>query len=168
MIDKGTHTAETPSWEKARRKKEIFLIIAILGAVGLLSFAETRVIQFGSDFPISNTVLMFILINTNLLLLLTLILLVFRNLAKLYYEKKNRVLGAKLKTRLVAAFITLALVPTTVLFFFSIHFISTSIAFWFNAPVEQALDQSLLVGRQLYDHIEDQSLFFAKRAISVS
>ena len=147
-----------------RRKKEVLLIFIILIMVGVLTFVESRITDFGSDFPLSSTVLMFILINTNLLLLLALILLVFRNLAKLYYEKKNNILGSKLKTRLVAAFIVLALLPTTVLFFFSIHFISTSIAFWFNTPVEQTLDSSLIVGQKLYEYIEEKNEFFAKRA----
>jgi len=150
--------------EQARKKKERFLILIILIAVGVLTFIETRITNFGSDFPLSSTVLMFILINTNLLLLLALILLVFRNLAKLYYEKKNNILGSKLKTRLIAAFIVLALLPTTVLFFFSIHFISTSIAFWFNAPVEQTLNSSLVVGQKLYEYIEEKNEFAAKRA----
>ncbi|MEA1967026.1 MAG: ATP-binding protein [Thermodesulfobacteriota bacterium] len=154
----------SPEIERKRWKKEGLLLLFILGTIALLTFAETRITGFGTDFPVSSTVLMFILINTNLLLFLALILLVFRNLAKLYYEKKNKILGTKLKTRLVAAFITLALVPTTVLFFFSIHFISTSLAFWFKAPVEQALDNSLSVGREFYAYIEKQNLFFAKRA----
>ncbi|MCD4674443.1 MAG: HAMP domain-containing protein, partial [Desulfobacula sp.] len=148
----------------SRKKKEGVLILIILITVGVLTFIETRITNFGSDLPLSSTVLMFILINTNLLLLLALLLLVVRNLAKLYYEKKNNILGSKLKTRLVAAFIILALLPTTVLFFFSIHFISTSIAFWFNAPVEQTLDSSLAVGQKLYEYIEEKNEFFAKRA----
>lgn len=150
--------------EQARKKKEGILVAVILILVGILTFIETQVTNFGSNFPLSSTVLMFILINTNLLLLLALLLLVFRNLAKLYYEKKNNILGTKLKTRLIAAFIVLALLPTTVLFFFSIHFISTSIAFWFNAPVEQTLESSVTVGQKLYEYIEDKNQFFAKRA----
>lgn len=150
--------------EQARKKKEGFLIVLILLTVGLLTFIETRITDFGPDFPLSSTVLMFILINTNLLLLLALLLLVFRNLAKLYYEKKANILGTKLKTRLITAFIVLALLPTTVLFFFSIHFISTSIAFWFNTPVEQTLESSLAVGQKLYEYIEEKNEFFAKRA----
>ncbi len=150
--------------ERKRKGKEVILILIILITVGVLTFIETQITNFGSNFPLSSTVLMFILINTNLLLLLALLLLVFRNLAKLYYEKKNNILGSKLKTRLIAAFIVLALLPTTVLFFFSIHFISTSIAFWFNAPVEQTLDSSLAVGQKLYEYIEEKNEFFAKRA----
>jgi len=153
-----------PKLEQARKRKDYFLILVILIVVGILTFIETRVTDFGSDFPLSSTVLMFILINTNLLLLLALLLLVFRNLAKLYYEKKNNIFGSKLKTRLIAAFIVLALLPTTVLFYFSIHFISTSIAFWFNTPVEQTLDSSLAVGQKLYEYIEERNEFYAKRA----
>ncbi len=154
----------TRDHERARKKREGMLILFILTAVAVLTFAETRITHFGNELPLSSTVLMFILINTNLLLLLALLLLVFRNLAKLYYEKKNRILGTKLKTRLIAAFIVLALLPTTVLFFFSIHFISTSIAFWFNTPVEQTLDSSLAVGQKLYEYIEAENEFSAKRA----
>ncbi len=153
-----------PVLEKKRRKKEGILILAILLTVALLTIAEMRITGLGDTIPVSNAVLMFILINTNLLLLLALILLVFRNLAKLYYEKKNNILGTRFKTKLVAAFITLSLVPTSVLFFFSIHFISASLAFWFNAPVEQTLDNSLAVGRQLYRYMEEKNLFFGKQA----
>jgi len=156
--------SENPKKETARKRKEGLLIIIILITVAVLTFIETRITNFGSDFPLSSTVLMFILINTNLLLLLTLLLLVFRNLAKLYYEKKNNILGSKLKTRLVTAFIILALLPTTVLFFFSIHFISTSIAFWFNTPVEQTLKSSIAVGQKLYEYIEERNVFYARRA----
>jgi len=131
--------------------------------VAALTVLETRVTPFDTGLPLSSTVLMFILININLLLLLTLLLLVFRNLAKLYYERKNNILGSKIKTRLTFAFVVLALLPTTVLFFFSIQFISTSIAFWFNAPVEQTLDASLAVGQTLYDYVEEKNAFFAKR-----
>jgi two-component system nitrogen regulation sensor histidine kinase NtrY len=149
---------------RSRRKKEGLLILVILIIVVILTMVEIKITPFGTGFPLSSTVLMFILININLLLLLTLFLLVFRSLAKLYYEKKNNILGSKLKTRLITAFIILALLPTAVLFFFSIQFISTSIAFWFNAPVEQTLNSSLAVGQKLYEHIEDQNEFFAKRA----
>jgi len=159
MTDDAPHIGQ----DKSKRKKEGILILIILLIVCGLTVVETRITPFGTDFPLSSTVLMFILININLLLLLSLLLLVFRNLAKLYYEKKNNILGSKIKTRLTVAFIILALLPTTVLFFFSIQFISTSIAFWFNAPVEKTLDSSLAVGQKLYEYIEEKNAFFAKR-----
>lgn len=152
-----------PAKERKKRKREIFLIVLIIVVVSVLTFVETKIIRFGAEFPISNTTLMFILININLLLLLLLAFLVIRNLVKLLYDRKRKVTGAKLRTRLVLAFITLTLIPTIVLFLFSINFITTSIEFWFSVPVEQALEKSLFVGRRLYDRIEENNQFFLKR-----
>ncbi len=149
--------------EKKKRKHEYILIIVIIIVFTAITFAETRIIHFGADFPISNTILMFILININLLLLILLIFLVFRNLVKLLYDRKRKVMGAKLTTKLVFAFIALSLLPAIVLFFFSINFISSSIEFWFNVPVEQALENSLSVGRYLYKHVEENNRFFLKK-----
>ncbi len=149
--------------EKRRRRRELIIIALIAILVALLTVLEFRLFNFGSQFSVSNTLLMFSLMNINLLLLLLLIFLVFRNLVKLLYDRKRKILGSKLRTRLVAAFITLTLLPTSVLFFFSLWFITTSIAFWFNAPVEQALENSLKVGQQLYQNIEKHHRFFLER-----
>ena len=152
-----------PENERRRRRRELILIPCILGIVALLTFIETRMIRFAADIPVSNTILMFILININLLLLVLLIFLVFRNIVKLLYDRRRHAVGANLRTRLVVAFVALTLLPTTILFFFSINFISTSIEFWFNVPVEQALQKSLNVGRRVYDRIEENNHFFLER-----
>ncbi|OEU63807.1 MAG: PAS domain-containing sensor histidine kinase [Desulfobacterales bacterium PC51MH44] len=149
--------------ERTRRKREGIIIVVIIAVVALLTYAEIRIIHFGTDIPISNTILMFILININLLLLILLIFLVFRNLVKLLYDRKRKVMGAKLRTKLVVAFVALSLLPATVLFFFSISFITTSLEFWFNVPVEQALENSLLVGRSVYLRAEESNQFFLER-----
>ncbi len=155
--------AHISSEERNRRKREAVIIVVASIFVALLTYAETRVIDFGVDFPISNTILMFILININLLLLILIIFFVFRNLVKLLYDRRSKVVGSKLRTRLVVAFIALSLLPTIVLFFFSINFITSSLEFWFNAPVEQALENSLTVGQNFYSHVEDTSIFFLER-----
>ena len=146
-----------------RRKREGVIIIAVLAVIALLTFAESKLFHFGSDIPIWNTILMFILININLLLVILLIFLVFRNLVKLLYDRKRRVMGAKLRTRLVVAFIALTLLPASVLFIFSINFITTSIESWFNVPIEQALDNSLRVGQRLYSTVEESNQLFVER-----
>lgn len=163
QIEPNIIQAQNQDEEVSRRKREGIIIVFIIIAVALLTYIEIQVINFKADIPVSNTILMFILININLLLFLLLIFLVFRNLVKLYYDRKHKIMGAKLRTKLLAAFITLTLLPTTVLFFFSIHFISTSIAFWFNAPVEQTLENSLKVGRDLYTHMGQNNSFYLER-----
>jgi len=149
--------------DSKRRRREVILIIVIIFVVALLTFVEIRTVRFSADIPVSNTILMFSLININLLLLILLIFLVFRNLVKLLYDRRRKVMGAKLRTRLVVAFIVLTIVPTVVLFFFSINFITTSLEFWFNVPIEQALENSLRVGGRLYDRVAANNQFFLER-----
>ena len=59
--------------ERRRRKREGVIIVATIAIVALLTFLESRVVHFGTDLPISNTILMFILININMLLLILLL-----------------------------------------------------------------------------------------------
>ncbi len=152
--------------DRRRRKREIVIIICVLALVALLTYAENRVVTLEGDIPVSSTILMFILININLLLLVLLIFLVFRNLVKLLYDRRRNAMGARLRTRLVVAFVTLTLLPTTVLFFFSINFITASMRFWFDASVENALESSLDVGRQIYVQTEQTALFFIEEIAS--
>ena len=62
--------------DKKRRRREVIMIIAIIIIVSVLTYAENQIIHFGTDIPVSNTILMFILININILLLTLLIFLV--------------------------------------------------------------------------------------------
>jgi len=149
--------------EARRRKREWIIILSLVVLVAIVTYIETRVVKFGAGLPVSNTVITFILININMLVVLLLILLVFRNIAKLLYDRKRKVMGAKLRTKLVVAFCSLALIPTIVLFFFSVQFMTSSVAFWFNVPVEQSLKKSLELGKQVYTHIENNNRFFLER-----
>ncbi|MCP4746995.1 MAG: HAMP domain-containing protein [Desulfobacteraceae bacterium] len=149
--------------EQRRRRRERILIIVLIAVVTLFAVILNNSMQFGAKFSISSQVLIFILVNINLLLLLLLIFLVVRNLVKLIYDRKRKVMGTKLRMRLVIAFVSLTLMPSTVLFVFAINFITSSIEFWFNVPVEQALENSLDVGHSIYKQAEKNSSFFLKR-----
>ena len=149
--------------ETRRRRRERVIIVILVAVVAVLTYLETKVVRFGAGLPVSNTIITFILINLNMLLLLLLIFLVLRNIVKLLYDRKRNVMGAKLRTKLVVAFACLSLIPTVLLFFFSVQFISSSLAFWFNVPVEQALEKSLGVGRQVYALVEENNRFFLER-----
>jgi two-component system nitrogen regulation sensor histidine kinase NtrY len=155
--------AQLSQEELRRRKRERIIMLVLIVVVGLISYAETRVLRFGAGLPISNTVIMFILININMLVLLLLIFLVFRNVVKLLYDRRRKVLGAKLRTKLVVAFASLSLIPTILLFFFSIQFITSSVAFWFNVPVEHSLERSLDVGKHVYETATENNRFYLER-----
>lgn len=118
---------EAEKRDQKRRRRERYLIVLLAGVVSLLTYAGTRVFDLGLELPLSSNILIFVLININVILLLLLLFLSVRNLVKLFFERKKRIMGAKLRTKLVLAFITLSLLPTVILFFVSVQFISTSI-----------------------------------------
>jgi len=150
-----TSYLETKNQDLKRQRRERIIIACLLVAVFLLSYLGTKVFDLGLDLPISNSILVFALININVILLLLLVFLTMRNLVKLLFERKKRIMGSRLRTKLVLAFITLSLLPTIILFFVSVQFISTSIEYWYNLPIERSLKNSVDVGQYYYENIND-------------
>ena len=136
---------------ESRRRRNEFLIIGIISVlIVLLTTIEMKSPQLGGKIPIANNIIIFSLLNINIILILLLIFLVIRNLVKLIFERKRKVLGAKLRTKLVVAFISLSLIPTLLLFFVAVGFITSSVEHWFKAQVEQSLQGSLEVAQAYY------------------
>ncbi|MDT8318631.1 MAG: PAS domain-containing sensor histidine kinase, partial [bacterium] len=125
--------------DSQRKKRDLYILSGILLLMASLTFLENFLYKQGGQLPVANNILIFVIINVNVILLLLILYLLVRNLVKLFFERKSRILGAKLKTKLVAAFVSLSLIPTLLLFSFSVAFISNSIEDWFSVPVERTL-----------------------------
>ncbi|MCW9049599.1 MAG: ATP-binding protein [Deltaproteobacteria bacterium] len=148
--------------EKPRHKRrEWLLIIFAIFLLVIIPQLESRLFELTSQLPISNSIIALAVINLNILLVLLFLFLIFRNLFKLVLERRRGVPGAKLRSKLVGAFIGLSLVPTMLLFFVSAGFISSSIDNWFNNQVELALDESLDVAQTYYRNSEANALYYA-------
>ncbi|MFC1868972.1 ATP-binding protein [Thermodesulfobacteriota bacterium] len=151
---------ETEKQDLHRQRRERIIIACLIVVVFLLSYLGMKVFDLGLDLPISNSILVFALININVILLLALLFLTVRNLVKLLFERKKKIMGARLRTKLVVAFISLSLLPTIILFFVSVQFISTSIEYWYNLPIERSLKNSLEVGQDYRSKITDETISF--------
>src|SRR2546427_12868536 len=102
------------------------------------------------------------LINVNLILLVLLVFLVGRNIAKLVFERRRRIMGSHLRTRLVVAFVAIALLPATLLFLVGLVFVGNSIERWFNAQVERSLEGALEVAHDYYQDLAGTALGVAQ------
>lgn len=151
---------EAEKQDLRRRRRERVIIALLFAGISVFTYLGTRALDLGMDLPLSNSILIFALININVILLLLLLFLTVRNLVKLVFERRKRIMGAKLRTKLVLAFVTLSLLPTIILFFVSAQFISSSIEYWFNLQVEQSLKNSLEVGQDYYDRITEDIFSF--------
>jgi len=143
-----------------RRRKERYVIAFLCLVISVLIYLTMRVFHLGQALPFSSSIIAFALININVILLLLLLFLTVRNLVKLLFERKKGIMGARLRTKLVMAFVILSLLPTTILFFVSAQFISSSIDYWFNLQIERSLTSSLEVGQDYYNGITDEMLSF--------
>lgn len=148
--------------KESRRRREIIIIVILLGVVGFLFFFQTHISTWKVEAPFPNNLLVISLIGLNIILLLLLVLLILRNVVKLIFERKKKVLGAKLKNKLVVAFIALSLVPTILLFFIATQFITSSIESWFSVQVEKSLQESLVVAQVYYQDQASNALHYAR------
>lgn len=150
---------EAEKQDRKRRRRERYIIALLLVVVvALTTHLGLNFFDLGLGLPIANNILVFALINLNVILLLLLLFLTVRNLVKLLFERKKNIMGARLRTRLVVAFISLSLLPTVILFFVSVQFISASIEYWFNLPIERSLRNSLEVGQGFYTRLTEEVL----------
>jgi len=152
--------------QQIRRKRTRIAILLCLVLIPVLTYLETVVFELGEiSLPISGNVLVFSLINVNIMLLMLMVFLVVRNLLRFIFEQRQLALGKSLRTRLVISFISMSLIPTILLFFISLQFISTSMDYWFNSNVEASLDESLKVAQDIYQQARDRSI---KQGISIA
>ncbi len=136
--------------ERKRRKREFWIIIAISLALVALTFFEIHYQRFSEEIPLGNNIILVVLVNIDVILALLLIFLITRNFVKLFFEKKRKVLGAKLRTKLVFAFISLSLIPALLLFVASVGIITKSTKKWFRSQVETSLAGALEVAQAYY------------------
>jgi len=149
--------------ERKKMRLELGLIGFIILVVIGLTILATNVVRLGPNIPLSNSILFFTVVNVNAILLIYLIFLVLRNLYRLFFAPQRQLSGAKLRTKLVVAFISLSLVPTVLLLFTSLQFIATSENAWFNTNVEQSLTDSLKVGQFFMDLTRGYALDFGEK-----
>ncbi len=147
----------SPEQRRYKQRLTRYVIILCLLLIALLSYTQRGLLQGELNLPISSTILIFALININGLLLLLMLYLILRNLVELLFERKNKVLGSRLRTRLVAAFVSLSIIPTAVLFVFALGSVSTSMDYWFNTNVEESLESSLKLAQELFQETENRA-----------
>ncbi len=93
----------------------------------------------------------FLLINVNIIAVMVLGFIVVRNIIRLLVDRRNNILGARLRSRLVFAFIMLSMVPTVLLFFVAQGLVEKVLQDWFSPKVEMALESAKTVAQNYYD-----------------
>lgn len=118
--------------ELKKRKREILSIFALSILLAFLIGVEVYIFRSGQNLP-SSYVLFFIgLVNINLILVLLLLFLIFRNVVKVFIERRGKVFGSSLKSKLIASFVSFSVIPTLLVFTISVFYLNSSFEKWFS------------------------------------
>lgn len=145
--------------EKRASFKGVLFLTAFVILTAAAIILQIRYRGFGG--PWSDNLLILILINANFLLLAAVIFMIGRSLWKLSAERRGKVLGAKFRTRLVAAFVSLIFIPTVLLFVIGSGIYTRGIERFFSLRLENALENSVSVSQVFYDQLSGQARDFA-------
>lgn len=141
---------------KQRRKIRRGILLFCLLLIPVFLYIQSRLFLGELDTNLDTNILIFALINVNILLVLLVLFLVLRTLAEFLFESRARRLGNRLKTKMIASFLSLTLIPTVLLFFVALQFISTSLDYWFNSSVEESLQESLQLAQSILSRKKEQ------------
>ncbi|MBI5504892.1 MAG: HAMP domain-containing protein [Deltaproteobacteria bacterium] len=145
--------------EKRRRRREMAIVLA--AGLAVVAFALWEVGRPGARSAAGN-VLSFLLINLNIVLLLLVVFLVVRNLLRLVLERRRGIMGSHLRSRLVLAFVTIALLPAVVMVMVSFEFVSNGIDDWLGRQVEASLGGAYRLARTYYQSVADSAVAHAR------
>ncbi len=154
--------------EQRRQKRKLIsrVILFCLCLIPLFIWLQGRLFERDIQFPLNSNIVIFALINLNVILVLVVLFLILRYLAELIFERKRNVLGSKLRTKLVVSFLSLSLLPTILLFFVALQFVSSSVDYWFNSSIEESLQESLDLARSQIQDSRDQAKGSAARIVA--
>lgn len=145
-----------------RRRRE--LIAVAIASVTLIAFvlAQTTLPPLSSHTSLVSNLVVILLFDLSFILLGLMLILVGRNLAKAFFERRRGLIGSKLQARLVFGFSAVALVPSVFLLYVSGTFLHADIDAWFNPEYERVLDDSLEIAKVYYLNSANNAAHFAR------
>jgi two-component system nitrogen regulation sensor histidine kinase NtrY len=128
--------------------------IAALGASLLVLFVALATLNaFNTQLPKPATTQQ-IVVFTGLsivafLLFVTVLILLVRNVLKLYADQRSRVMGTRLRTRMVWGAVLVSLIPIASMYAFSYLLLNRAVDRWFSQPVTEMRDDSNNMAHEL-------------------
>jgi nitrogen fixation/metabolism regulation signal transduction histidine kinase len=134
------------------------IVIIVLGVCLLLLFLGLAALNaFRLSFLNPTTPLEIVLFTSisliAFLLFITALILLMRNALKLYADQRSRVLGARLRTRMLSGAVLLSLLPISCMFGFSYLLMNRAVERWFSQPASQLRDESSRIAVDLSRYV---------------
>lgn len=147
--------------EFKKRRREMLYVVLISFLFLLLTWFQIRLFGISQELPFVHSIFFFGLVNFNIILLLLLLFLTFRNVVKVFVERRGKIIGSSLKAKLIAAFVTFSFIPTALMFLISVFYINSSFDKWFSVKMAGVLKSSLEVTNAYYFNAKKRNYHFA-------
>jgi two-component system nitrogen regulation sensor histidine kinase NtrY len=142
--------AYEPMGEGSNRRVAVAVLGSLALLVLLLLIAENSFnLKFLATENTGSILLFTALSALSFLLFLTLFVLLLRNILKLYASEQSRVLGSRLRTRMLLGALLLSIAPAFFMLFFNYLLMNRSIDRWFSQPVAQIRAESMQVAEEM-------------------
>jgi two-component system, NtrC family, nitrogen regulation sensor histidine kinase NtrY len=148
--------------KKDYKKKRNLIIFSALTVFLILFTAFQHYILVGSPETSGPKWLFIIVADLNILLLMVVVLFLSRNIVKLYFERRRKVFGSKLKTKLVIAFVGFSMIPTALLFFYTTGTIKRAFVSWFSPEMDLASESNVSFVKAVDESYIQRAAHFAE------
>ena len=118
----------------------VCLLVLLTALIALNAF--NREVSFLTPATTEQTFVFTGLSAVAFLLFVAVFVLLVRNVLKLYADQRNRLLGSRLRTRMLTGAVLVSLVPIAFMFFFSYGLMNRAVDRWFSQPVTEMRDDS--------------------------
>lgn len=152
--------------EFKKRRREMLFVVLISFLFLLLTWFQIRLFGISQELPFVHSIFFFGLVNFNIILLLLLLFLIFRNVVKVFVERRGKIIGSSLKAKLIAAFVAFSFIPTVLMFLISVFYINSSFDKWFSVKMAGVLKSSLEVTNAYYFNAKKRNYHFANEVAS--
>lgn len=150
-----------PAGERKKRKREVFAVVLFASLFLLFTYLQFNLFSISHKLPFIHSIFFFGLVNLNIVLILFLFFLVFRNIVKIFVERKGKLIGSSLRSKLIAAFTSFSFIPTILMFLVSVFYINSSFDKWFSVKMTGILKDSLEVTNSYYIMAKKKNYHFA-------
>ena len=151
-----------------RRRENVRKIVSILVPVLIIAVLVTAAVLLTTNRELRyskwySPIVGLAIININIIVVIILIVVIFRNIVKLFSDRKHRVPGAKFRTKLVMTMVAVTIVPTLLVSFTAVDLVAKIIDFWSAQPVDKIVSSSNELAAAYLQDGRDKALRHARR-----
>ena len=156
-------SADTLNQSRRRRYRQgalgvLLLLLTLLAALHMLSGAVQNSAALAEWF------MPLLAVTVGGLVVLAVLITV--NLVKLLRDYRRQVAGSRLAVRLVVIFTLLAVVPASLVYYYSLQFLLRGIDSWYDVQIDNAMEDALALSQASLGLHKRELLRFTQRAVT--